>query len=284
MTNATRSITLGDQTITVEVPSTRKAHRALAWIRHLSRTQPAIQKHVGEFRRQYSADNYTELDRVQARVQFPEKYLADENGDPVRNPDGSIIFLPSPVDAITDAEWQATGGKLRLPKAPGGEAVAFAMLDKALELAEEDVYRILALMTLTNEEVKQHRNDLAAAVEERVEFILDNSFPADVLELAVIVVEVLEEHVNSRLARLGDRAGKALRMVGLGSQTDPGPATTDPTPTPSTSTPNTSTDSPASTDGEQATPSTSPSDSSSTSSSDSTTTATSEPEPPETVQ
>jgi len=280
------TITLGGDEYSVERPSALKASRALALMRALSRAMPELTTELAEFRREYERANVLELDRVQARMRYPAEPLV-RNGEPLTHPptleDGSpnphageLVLLPSPVDRMSEEDWQATGGIYRVPASPGWGEVIAALFDRALELAESHVYRLLALFTIPNDTLKAYRKagTLDEEVARRAEALLDDAYADELLELAVVVGETVDHHFRRKVRDLGgftgERMGNLLRLIGLTPTTTsstpdpPGPTTS--TDGPQTSRPSSSTDSPESTaDGPPTSPSTPPSTSSSAS-------------------
>lgn len=304
-----RTITLGDEQVRLERPSGRKAARALALLRALSKAAPSIQTRWADFTRDYEAANYVELDRAQARMRFPRQPILDDDGAPVYEPTalpngdanpraGELLLAPSRIDALTDEDWARADHKLRLARSPSaGEQIA-AVLDEALEVAEGHVYKLLALFTIPNRDVKTmwREGAFAERLQERADDLLDDSYADELLELAVAIGELVDDQFRRKVAELGGgRVGKALlRFAGIDSEET---TTTTPTSTmevaesptssssdgPSASTPPSSTDTPAPTPDGDPTPSSTPRGTSSSSSEPSpeqTSLPSSTPEPP----
>lgn len=274
-------VTLGDRRVTIERPSALKASRALALMRALSRAMPGLQDRLGEFRREYERNNVIELDRVQAKIAYPprpiilqvpnddgtfrEEAALDEHGEP--------LMQPSPVDRLTEADWTAAGGVYRRPASPSSEEVIVALFDVALETAEEHVYKLLALFTIPNDDLKRARKDqrIDELLDETVDELLDDSYADEVLELAVVAGETVDHHFRRKTGELGDRLGNVLRLVGMGPRKAPTTSPSTSNDGPSSSRPSSSTDSPESTEDGAPTPSSTPPSSSSSSSADSST-------------
>lgn len=273
---SSRTLELGGDTVTVERPSALKATRALAILRELSRATPELLEHLARFRRQYEADNVLELDRVQAKLRYPPRPIF-EGDTAVLDEAGAPRLLPSPVDRLTEEDWTAAGGVYRVPASPSTEEVVLALFDRALELAEDTVYRFLALFTIPNRELKQARRagtDLEL-IRERTEELLDDAFADELIELAVVVGEVVDGNLRRKTSAMGPRMTAAARLVGLKWTPSPAAKTT-----PSDDTrPSSSTASPASTDGDPTTSSTPPSTSSSSSAGSSETSRSDAPSP-----
>lgn len=262
------TITLGEREHRIERISARKAARAFAELRAITRAVPEINKAVSTFVRTYEEENVVELDRVQAKMRFGAET----------------------IDTLTEEDWANAGGKLRLPRSPGTTEVILAAFPIALDLAEAHVYRLLALFLMPNEDVARYRKngELDERLGERADDLLDDAYGDEVMELAVVVGELVDRQFVGKARELGDRLGNALRLVGLGPATPTTPtasrddATGDPAETstssesgPSASKPTSSTSTPAPTDGSPTPSSTSPT--SSSPSSDTASTSTSSP-------
>jgi hypothetical protein len=105
------TITLGTRTFVIERPTGLKASRALALMRALSRAMPDLQRDLADFRRTYEASNVLELDRVQAKLRYPPRPILDDEGAVRLDEHGEPLLLPSPVDRLTEADCEASGGK-----------------------------------------------------------------------------------------------------------------------------------------------------------------------------
>ncbi len=290
-----RTIRLGEQEVTVERPSGRKVAMALGLLRAVSGTVRELTVAYGRFVKEYGEAHYTELDRVQARLEFPRRPILDPTTrqptvEPATLPDGSLnpragelVLAPSLIETMTEADWERTGHKLRIPRQPRREEVFGALFDMALERAEEEVYRLLALFATSNAEVAEWRRsgDPTTALKERADDLLDITLFDELLELAVVAGTVVDDAFRSKVAEMGEAAGNALRLIGLGPKEPNDPETSsegDSSETSSTSRPTSSTASPEPTpspDGEPETSSTSP-----TTSSTPSTTGSDESEPP----
>jgi hypothetical protein len=291
-------VELGGELITIERVSALKASRAFAILKGISGKVPGLTKQWGDYVAEYEREHYVELTRAQARLRFPARPLLDpDTRAPIREPDtirragapgddpvespnpraGELVLTPSPVDHMTEEDWKASGQTLRLPESPSTAQIIVAIFPEALEVAEESVYRLLALLTLRNEDVHRHWKGgaLDAELEARVDWLLGNSYAEELLELAVVAGETIDDQFRRKIESLGDRVGKALRLVGL-NPPSPSPAPSPNGSEPNGSRPTSSTGGPESTDGESTTSSPHPSTSSPGSPPASTT---SEPEP-----
>lgn len=275
--------TIGGQEVTLQRLSARKSSRALAQLRALSRKTKKVQSAIAEFTIQYERENFIEYDPVQARLAFPPQVLADATGRPILEADklpngepnpraGELLIGPSPIDSIPPEAWEATGGYYRRSKSPSWPEVMFAVLDVALEEAEMDVYALLALFLIPDDQVKEvwRSGGWNAELEKRAEELLDTAFGDEILVLAVACSELVDDQFVRKARDLGSRLGNLGRLAGI----DPASLTGTPKTTTSetsdqpdepssdglsNSTPTSSTSSDEATDGQPTSPSTSPS-------------------------
>lgn len=294
-----RTVTIGGEPRTVERVSSAKAARMLAIVRAAGKTIPGILHKWGEFRSEYERTHSVELNRAQALAQYPPRPgLNEETGEPMRNADGSLLMVPGPLAALTEADWEASGNVYRIPESPSFAETVPAILPEVLELAEEHVYRLLALVLMPNREVaaEWRAGTIKDTLSDRAMDLLADSYPEELVELAVVAGELVDQQFRRKAEELGGRLGNALRLFGLDpakltpqttEQAPQTPTTTEEettastamsTPSQPSSSPSLSTDTPAPTDGD-GTPSSTPPSTSSTNSGDS-----NEPMPSETPE
>jgi hypothetical protein len=236
-----RSLTLGDGFhVTVERPNGVKVTRSFAILRSISTRLPEIAKAWGDYQRDYRQSHATLVDRGYAMLRWgPQPLLSDgapvlfpsTDGDGNAHPKaGEVVIVPSPLEAMSEEAWAARGQKIEMPADPPRAELVAAVFDRALDVAEEHVYRIVALFTITNDEATslwiKGDGALDKRIGERVEELLSRVYGDELIELATVVGEVVEDNFVRRVNELGDRAGKLLRLVGMG----PTPATSPETP------------------------------------------------------
>lgn len=229
-------VKVGDEEITLEPFSGRKAIRVIRTIEHITKGVPAILDRWADFTREYEARNVTEMDRATARHYYRPDPVMDEV--PIMDGDGNVlvdalgqvlvrrtakldddnrpVMGPDPLGHMTDEDWAASGNTLRLPKSPGTEEQIAAIFPMAMELAEKEVTELLALLVMSNAELKRKARDgsLKDYLEERADEILDA--PAtDLIELAVAAGEMVDDQFTSKVKQLGDRLPNALRLLGI---------------------------------------------------------------------
>lgn len=275
-------VRVGARDYTVERPTGRKASTALRLLRRVDATVKRVTRELGQFERDYARDHALELDRAQARMRFEPEPVIGPDGELVTDRAGAPVLV-SRVDGITAEDWEKAGHVLRLPQLPSREEKAGHVLELVDEAAEAELWRLLALFTLTNAEVKDAKRGqrLDEELDRRADELVDEGDLGELVELAVVIAETFRGQFAAKAGELGGRLGNLGRLLGLATpqeaetpqeapdtpQTAPQATQTDdeePTPT-STSRPTSSTASDASTDGPPTPPST-PTTSSSSSS------------------
>jgi hypothetical protein len=274
---ASKTVKVGAREVVLQPFSLGKGLRVLHTVRYITQSVPKILTAWGEFGREYEAQHVTEIERTFARLEYAPRPLMDEEplldgegraitdqlGQALvrRTPkmvDGVPVMGPDPLGHMTEQDWQANGNRLRIPRSPSTEERVAAIFPMALELAEEQTLRLLALLSMTNEEYEAATEGGADAAEqamaERVKE-LKRAPMYDSLELAVAAGEMVEQEFVARAKReLGGRLPNVLRLFGLSpsSRSEDGATSSE---QPSPTNPTSSTDSPTPTDGLSETPS-----------------------------
>jgi hypothetical protein len=269
---ASKTVKVGAREVVLQPFSLGKGLRVLHTVRYITQSVPKILTAWGEFGREYEAQHVTEIERTFARLEYAPRPLMDEEplldgegraitdqlGQALvrRTPkliDGVPVMGPDPLGHMSEEDWQASGNRLRIPRSPSTEERVAAIFPMALTLAEEEVSRLLALLSMSNAEVKRAAaGDFPEALAARAEELMDA--PAeDLMELAVAAGEMVEEQFMAKVKGLGDRLPNALRLFGMSPK---GQASMN---SASETNPISSTDSPSPTDGESDELSTEPS-------------------------
>lgn len=266
---ANKTVKVGEETITLEPFSGRKAIRVIRTIERIAKGVPAVLEEWAKFGREYTENNVTEMDRATAHHYFRPEPIYEEHpvlgddGEPLRA-DGDVVVyrtplmkdgepvMRDPLGHITDEDWQASDNKLRLPRTASMEERIIAVFPMALDLAEHEVTQLLALLATSNGDLKRKARDgsLGDYLAERADDLLDA--PAtDLMELAVTAGEMVDDQFSDKLKELGNRAPNVLRLLGLtrspssedetsknsSSKTSPTSSTNSPSPTDGTSEP-----------------------------------------------
>lgn len=241
-------VTIKGNEITLHEFNGRKALRAAKIVRSVGESWPEILRAVAEFRAEYEEHNAVVMDRATARHRFPLVPILDDDQQRT-GPNGELLYYDR-LGHLTEADWEASGQKLRIPQSPSKEEVFAAAFPIAFDKAEEQVLQLLALCTIDADDMgKAAREGGPEAVTEllhdEAERLLDNANLGELMELAVVGSEMVERQVQEKLDALGDRVGNLLRLVGLKKPDQPTPIDES-----STTKPPSSTSSPANTAGE----------------------------------
>lgn len=266
-----RTVTVGDRNISIGDFSGRKGARLLRLLDHVGQEFPDIQKEIARYTKEYEANHTIDLDRAFARAEWgPQplmreepvldeegRAIADDRGqplvrrEPVFDEHGQVTPGLDPLGHLTDADWEASGQKLKRPRSPGDMEVFLAIFPKVLDAAENEVAKLLGLVAMPNDEVTRRSSDgsLWDEVAAQGDHLLDAPFD-QLIELLVAASEAVSEQYQEKVrSRLGERLETALRTFGLNRLTDrvsPGKNSTQPA---SKTSPTSSTDSPLPTDG-----------------------------------
>jgi hypothetical protein len=231
-------VQVGDRVIRIETFSARKGLRVLRLLEHTAKGFPEIQKHWATYVREYEDSHTIDLDRSAARALYSPKpltreepvigeqgqVLTDEEGRPLirREPileNGQVIVGPDPLGHLTDADWVASGQKLRQPRSPSWAEQLVAVLPLAIELAEDEVAKLLGLIAMPNRDVARYGSEGLDVLWDKAAELGDELLDADldqVIELAVTAGESVNETYRVKVVeRLGERLGQALRLIGL---------------------------------------------------------------------
>jgi hypothetical protein len=275
-------VRVGDRTVRIEPFSGRKGARMLRVLEHVSQAFPQIQRAWADYTSEYEQTHTINLDRAYARTQLSpqplvrEEPLLNDAGEPLFAPNGAplvrrepmlndageVLLGPDPLAHLTDEDWVASGNKLRQPRSPRTEEQVMAVLPLALDIAETEVAKLLALLAMSNEDVRKFsKND---TLWDRLTELGDELLDAPLDELAELMVAGSEALSEQYQVKIRDRLGERLAAMGrLFGWTKPAPAPAvaaeDGTPSSSdasTTNPTSSTDSLTRTDGERSEPST----------------------------
>lgn len=246
-------IKVHDREITLERFTLVKAMRVITLLGVIQKQIPEINRLMSEFKREYRQNNVIELDRVQAKMQYGPRPLLDEEGDPimVRDDKGEetneVLTIPSPIDRMTEEDWQRSGQVLRLRQSPSTTEMLMAIFPVAYEHAEQPVQRLLALIAMKNDDVAKYVKDgsIWDKVDEFATDVIGPAYLEEVMELAVAAGETIDGQVMTKAKGLGDRVGNLLRLIGMGPTKTESKLETSPTSSEPPEKPNTDSASPS---------------------------------------
>lgn len=212
MEDISRNVKVGDREIAIARFRGFKAQRVMREAAKIGRAYPDLAKRLGEFDQAYADDYAHRLSRPEAEMRF---------GDEARK--------------ISEEAWEQTGGVLPLKRLPNAWERLGAVWPEVMDVAEREVGSLLAIVSLTNEELKEadHADRVDEAIEDRRGELMHDGDVEDLMNLAIAGYEV----ARAQFAPLVAKAAPLLATLGLGMTTGvPEPTTSDtsPIPTPET--------------------------------------------------
>lgn len=220
-------VQIGEQKVTVERFTLAKAMRVITLLSLIQKSVPEINTAMAQFKRDYATENVVELDRVQAKMRYGPQPVVDEDGDPImrKDPDGKptgdVLTIPSPIDRMTEQDWERAGHVLRLRDKPSTTELLTAIFPLIYEQAEQPVLRLLALVAMPNRDVMRYvrSDELWNRVDELADELISPAELGEVMELAVTAAEQVEGQVMDKAKGLGDRVGNLGRLFGIQRKT-----------------------------------------------------------------
>lgn len=213
------AITVNGQQVTVERFTLTKGMRVITLLQLIQRMVPDITKEIARFRREYAEDNVVELDRVQAKMRYGPTPIVNDAGDVEKTADGNVLTIASPIDRMSEQDWERSGQVLKLRQQPSNEELMLAMFPLVYEQAQAPVLRLLALVAMPNADVERYAatsgDELWTQVDQFAAKVIAPAYLEEVMELAVTAAEQVEGQVMTKANELGERAGKLAGKFGL---------------------------------------------------------------------
>lgn len=200
----TRAVEVGGQTYTIGRFRGGKATLLMREIARAARTYPDLAGAQAEFEKAYVEEHKLTLSRPEAEIEF---------GDDARE--------------ISDEAWEATGNVYPLRRMPSRSDRLLAILPELLDVAEEHVFRILAIVAATNAELRDadEEDGLEAFLASLERDLKYEGEIEELVELARVGYAIGRRHFEP----LEDLAGNLDALLGLGL-TGPRRAAPDPSP------------------------------------------------------
>jgi hypothetical protein len=155
-----KNVQVNGETRRIEPFSGRKVNRTMRLLKRITREVPGLLDKRAAFVRAYEETNYIELDRAQATLRYGAPVAVQTvSGDFVRDEDGKLETVPSPILAMSEEAWAQSGHKLRLPKSPTETEILWALFPDVFEQAENLITQLLALVLMPNQDVKRYARD-----------------------------------------------------------------------------------------------------------------------------
>ena len=217
-------VQIGGKTVTLQRFTLAKAMRVITLLSVIQKAVPELNKAMAEFRREYGENNVIALDRVQAKMRYGPQPVLGEDGEAMFK-DGVLVTIPSPIDRMTEEDWQRADQTLKLRQAPNTAELAAAIFPLAFEHAEQPVMRLLALVAMPNDDVERYvaSGEIWDRVDDLARDVIGKAYLEDIMELAVASAETIEGQVMQKAKGLGDRMGKLRSLFGMQATTTPSP-------------------------------------------------------------
>jgi hypothetical protein len=198
------TIQIGDKPVTVGDFSAFKFLEALALVGEIMEAVPLADEKISEYTKQWLTQNGSEqaLDRASARWLF-----------------GRNEQTAKWLEAITDAEWEASGQKLRLAKEPDGNAAFMRAFPSVYKHARKQTENLICLIATPNSDLEKadakgeadHLYEQGGPVHEMRELILHRAKLPDQMRLVLGSLKQLAEEMQQ--ADLGAQMGEFRAAV-----------------------------------------------------------------------
>lgn len=195
---ASQEVLVGERSYRIARFRGLKAQLILKLTAELAKAYPDLQSKVAEFEQSYIDESSLTLSRTEVEL----RYGAD-------------------AERISEAAWETTGGEYKLKQMPTTQERLAAIWPDLLLSAEVPVLRLLAVISLSNEDLRaaDEADTVDEKIEERRKELLYDGPPEELVELAVAGVNVARDQFGP-LAR---KAAPLLAKVGLGMMGIPEP-------------------------------------------------------------
>jgi hypothetical protein len=190
-----------------------KALRVITLLNVIQRLLPEGTEQLGEFISAYRRTHVEELDRVQAKLRYGGEIPVVQDGKPVLDPKGEVVTIRSPIDLLTEDDWNRAGQVYRRAEDPPVAAMVAAILPSVAENAERPLLRLLAVCIIDNDDFRRfvHNETWEEEADRVSRDVLEGAYFEEVIELAAVVADVLE---GSALAKMREVAGKFRGLLG----------------------------------------------------------------------
>lgn len=200
----TRSVVVGERDVTIRPFNGRKAKLVTRAVKALSRQVPDLSDRAATWQRKYEKDHATEVTRDEV-LAFP--YWRERLGH------------------VTDEEWAERGGQITLPAEPPGWQVILHMLPELLDVAEDEVLRLLALCSVANSDLAAANRDGDDAVDTFLKVEADRLLDEGSVGQLVALAQAAREVIEAELAPYADPMRSLARTIQQARQGTPPPRT-----------------------------------------------------------
>lgn len=216
-----REVNIGDRRVSLESLSGFKVVRAGKMLARITREVSGISEGITEFVKSYRASNSEVMTRAKfeyrqgleeaARIAQRRERIAIEHEDWTEEQvSEDIERLRGEIErsrlVISAEAWEKSGNQVELAADPSPIQIGAYLLPQVLESAEDEVARLLALITTPDHELreakKQGPESYTELLDERGEDLLFDAEIEELLELAITAADVLGEKLRGKADRL----------------------------------------------------------------------------------
>lgn len=176
-------VQIGDERIRLRPYGAVKGFKVLRTLRDLAEAVPNLDQRIGDYRNEYRAANYVELDRSTAVYRDPER-----------------------AHALTEEDWIGSGQKLRIPTSPSFEQIVIGVFPTVYNDAEPIVQKLLALVLEDDDAIDQHYRDgdLDEHLEVRTVDLMTRAKFGQLVRLASVAVDQVRVELADYREDLGN--------------------------------------------------------------------------------
>jgi hypothetical protein len=201
------TIQIGDKPVTVGDFSGYKFLEALALVGEIMEAVPLADEKIGEYTRQW-------LDREGATTTYERataRYVFGNSNDP---------RIRAALEAITEADWEASGQKLKIEKSPDGNAAFMRAFPSVYKHARRQTENLICLIATPNSDLEkadakgesdERLYQPGGAVHEMRDLILHKAKLPDQMRLVLGSLRQLAEEMQA--ADLGAQMGEFRTAV-----------------------------------------------------------------------
>lgn len=215
-------VTLNGTEYELEKFKVSKGVRAITLVSAINKLAPELTKEGGRITREYGQEHFTELSRAQAFLRYGHPMpVFNEDGTPVLDVDGTVITTPAPITKMTEADWERSDHKLRIPESPPSELLMFELIPFIMEKAQEPVFRLFALVLMPNKDVTAFaaNGTLWDRVDDIVNGVIMEADIDELMDLAMTAAELVDNQVRTKVKAGEEKWGNALRLFGWKRET-----------------------------------------------------------------
>lgn len=218
-------VRIGGEPRTLGGFSAFKAFKAMEILGNAESIYRRVLSESAAFTREFEAENVVELDRAEARRQFRPQPVYEQTTEETETGsvatatpvliEGEPLLGPDPLGHLTDADWEASGNRLRIGKSPSEDVKIAAMIPRAFELGRLEATRLLALAITPNADLEKWDNDgdVDAELETVAKRLLHQATADELVALAIATLRLCKEQISGPFGELVEAARTTFRAA-----------------------------------------------------------------------